>query len=364
MLNHNLAQKPGALPGNILHIHNRKYLGSKQRLLPFIQKVILEQVPRIDLFIDGFAGTGVVACALAPYARQVIANDLLYSNYLVLSTYLATRQGDVSPERLQELCRELNTLPGQPGYVSEHFAGTYFTGENACKIGVVRERIEEWGVSGRCTAGEKKILLTSLLFAIDKIANTVGQYDAFLKNLGQESYSPTGRHLVDSRVYKSLFLELPAFDYYTGNRVYCRDLNDLLPELKGDVLYLDPPYNHRQYIDCYHLLENIMRWQKPAVFGKTKKFKRDHLKSSYSRRRQAPGAFRQLIGAARVGHIFLSYNNEGIIPDDIILQTLKSRGEVRIFESEYNVFGNGAGVSAKRPILERIFYCRVAKHVE
>ncbi len=95
------------------------------------------------------------------------------------------------------------------------------------------------------------------------------------------------------------------------------------------------------------------------MYGKTKKFDRSLYKSRYSRKRESCDAFRELICRARVRHIFLSYNNEGIIPDETILETLKSRGPVEVFEADYAIFGNGAGRAVRRPIRERIFYCRV-----
>ena len=341
------------------HIHNRKYLGSKTKLLPFIKEVILGDVKKIETFVDGFAGTGVVGNHFAPYSERVIANDLLYSNYVILNTFLNLSRNSVSIEKIKELIAELNALEGYQGYVYTNFSGTYFTEENATLIDAIREKIEYFYETGKCTYPEKLVLLTSLLFAIDKVANTVGHYDAFLKNLGNNSYSESGKHMVDSNVYKRITLGIPAFNYYDRNEVYCEDINNLVQRIEGDVIYLDPPYNNRQYIDCYHLLENIALWQKPAVYGKTSKFERDHLKSDFSRKRKSSEAFRTLIENIKANHIFLSYNNEGIIPDETIMQIIESKGKVKIHEQPYSIFGNGAGKSSKRKITERIFYCRV-----
>jgi adenine-specific DNA-methyltransferase len=140
--------------------------------------------------------------------------------------------------------------------------------------------------------------------------------------------------------------------------VYNEDLNHLIHRLEGEVLYLDPPYNGRQYIDCYHVLENILRWEKPRLYGTTRKFRREALKSRYSRRREAAQALAELIAAARCEHIFLSYNSEGIIPDEQLLAILKNKGAVEVLEREYAVFGNGAGCARRRFVRERLFYCR------
>jgi adenine-specific DNA-methyltransferase len=350
-------------------LNNRKYLGAKHRLLDFLSQTILSRVPSPGVFIDGFAGTGVVGYHFRHRARRVIANDLLYSNYVANQVFLNSTTRSVRPDRLAGHLEALNRLPPRPGYVHEQYGGRYFTSENAARIDAVREGIEELDLYGACTSQEKLVLLTSLLFAMDKAANTVGQYDAFLKHLHSETRSqPAGRvtpagplrHLVDSNVHKPLELRLPAIELGDGGHaVYNEDLNHLIHRLQGEVLYLDPPYNGRQYIDCYHVLENILRWDKPLLYGKTRKFRREALKSRYSRRPEAARALAEVIAAARCSHIFLSYNSEGIIPDEELLAILERKGTVEIFEREYAVFGNGAGSARRRNVRERLFYCRV-----
>jgi len=329
-----------------------------------VSQAILERAPEPRVFIDGFAGTGVVAYRFRRHARSIIANDLLYSNFVANQAFLNSTEGNVRPGRLAELLEALNRLPPRPGYVHGNYGGRYFTAENAARIDAAREGIEELELRGACTSQEKLVLLTSLLYAADKAANTVGQYDAYLKNLRAGAGPPQGRrkHLVDCNVYKPLELLPPAIELGAGGHtVYNEDLNRLIHRLEGEVLYLDPPYNGRQYIDCYHVLENILRWEKPRLYGKTRKFRRENLKSRYSRRREAAQALAELIAAARCEHIFLSYNNEGIIPDGELLAILKNKGAVEVLEREYAVFGNGAGCARRRFVRERLFYCRARR---
>lgn len=342
-------------------INNRKYIGSKQRLLSFIEKIILQKCNIINIFIDGFAGTGVVANHFKQFSKKVISNDILYSNYVINKVFLNLEKKYVNKNKVFDILKKLNELNGIKGYVFKNFGGTYFTKENAKIIDEIRETIEKLYIENNCTMQEKYILLASLLFAIDKIANTVGQYDAFLKNIGEDTYNKDGIHKIDSNVYKRIKLKIPLFNFDGHNEVYNEDLNLLITKIKGDVLYLDPPYNTRQYIDNYHVLENILKWEKPTLFGKTKKFKREPLKSKYSRKNEAFNAFNELINNADVQHIFLSYNNEGIICKNDILKVLENKGKIELFENKYSIFGNGAGRSQKRKIIERIYYCRVKK---
>ena len=59
------------------------------------------------------------------------------------------------------------------------------------------------------------------------------------------------------------------------------DTNAIASTIEADLVYIDPPYNSRQYCDAYHLLENVARWEKPEVFGVAKKMDRTSLKSAY-----------------------------------------------------------------------------------
>jgi adenine-specific DNA methylase/DNA modification methylase len=348
-----------------LRPQNRKYLGSKYRLIEFLTQTILSQVGQIDVFADLFAGTGVVGAAFRPHASKIIANDLLYSNYVVNRAFLTSTEHNVDPDRMAGLIEELNGCDPVQGYAHANYAGRYFTESNAARIDGIREAIDILYAEQRCSEQERLVLLASLLFAVDKAANTVGQYDAFLKHINEHRSDPVSsaaaaKHLIDSNVHKPLLLRLPEIELAENyaNEVFNLDANRLIHRLKADVLYLDPPYNTRQYVDCYHVLENILRWNKPALTGKTKKFQRDHLKSRYSRRTEAAAALEELIQEAKADHIFLSYNNEGIIPESAIREILGRRGTVKVFSREYSVFGNGAGSARKRTLVERVFYCR------
>jgi len=358
IISHNSSVAERAHPPGV-QLQNRKYLGSKYRLIDFLTRTILERVEKIACFADLFAGTGVVGSAFRPHASKVIANDLLYSNYVVNRAFLTSTENNVDLYRVADLIEELNGCAPVRGYAHANYSGTYFTESNAARIDGIREAIDLLYAEQRCSEQECLVLLSSLLFAVDKVANTVGQYDAFLKHLEVHTRG-TDKHLIDSNVLKPLRLRVPEIELAgnTGNEVFNLDANRLIHQLEAEVLYLDPPYNTRQYVDCYHVLENILRWDKPVLKGKTRKFQRDHLKSRYSRKNEAAAALEELIQAARAKHIFLSYNNEGIIPESAIREILRRRGPVEVFSREYSVFGNGAGSARKRSLVERIFYCR------
>ena len=340
-------------------LQNRKYLGSKVRLLDFIEREILSAAGGIESFFDGFAGTGVVADRMRSHTGRLTLVDNLAGNYSINRAFFTSSEANLRIAYVADALRELNQLEPEHGYAREHYGGRYFTHDNAGRIDAIRDQVALRTRDRDCTEQEQHVLIASLLLAVDKVANTVGQYDAYLKNLGSAAYDDDGRHMVDSNVYGRLRLRMPALRFAEGAAVIRADVNDVAGCHEADVAYLDPPYNARQYVDCYHVLENIARWNKPELRGKTRKFERDSLKSRYSRRRTALAAFAQLIDRIRARYIVVSYSNEGLLSVADLKATLETRGPTTIESTDYAVFGNGAGQSVRRRVVEYLAICRV-----
>ena len=334
-----------------LSIQNRRYLGGKQKLLPFIERVINEECGEWDTFIDIFAGTGVVGYHFNSTSKSIILNDLLYSNYLAYLTWFGHES--IRKKKLTQIINHFNEkLLLKENYVSRTFGDTFFTMENALKIGYAREKIEE--LDNELNQREKAILLTSLIYAMDKIANTCGHYDAYREKLDT------------TQSIKFLVPDVPTVNTNKNNIIFKENANELITKISGDILYIDPPYNSRQYGDTYHVLENIAEWQMPEVTGKARKMvDRSHLKSDYCTVK-APKAFDELIQHADVRYIIVSFNNmaekgngrsNAKISDQDIISSLQKRGEVKVFSQNFKHFTTG-----KRDIenhQERLFLCKV-----
>lgn len=314
---------------------------------------ILDVVGLPPSFLDGFLGTGVITAEFAKRkVKKIVAVDNLYFNTVILKGFTA-QQSNLT--HIFKHIHDLNTLPPKRGYITEQFASTYFTEQNCMRMDAVREAIDQLQFDKLLNEDEYYYLLASFLLSADRIANTIGQYDAFLKHIGSSS-KRAGRHVVDTRVYSSFLLRplelIPAYDLIIHNK----NILDCVEKIKCHTAYFDPPYNTRQYCDNYHVLENLARWNKPVLYGKTKKFNRDSLKSRFSQRRQVKKAFRELLNRVQAKHIFLSYNSEGILLKDEIINLLAPYGPVTYWRIPYSVFGKGAGVSKKRQVLEYLFY--------
>ena len=330
-------------------IQNRRYLGNKFRLLDFIIKIVSENCPDTKTFADIFAGTGVVASAFI--GKTILTNDLLYSNYLCNMAWFGNEM--IRLHFLEELISEYNrSTIFIENYMTENFSDTYFSKSDCSKIGVIREDIEQKYFTEVINERERAVLVTSLIYGMDKIANTCGHYDAWRRGTTFE------RQLILP------ILNIPARNN-KNNRCFNEDANDLVRHIGADLIYIDPPYNSRQYSDTYHLLENIAHWAKPKVYGVARKMNRENLKSDYCTIR-ATAAFEDLIEHCYSRYILLSYNNmaskgnarsNARITDEDILRILNTKGDVKVFAKKYKPFN--AGLSDIRENEERLFLCTV-----
>ena len=329
-------------------INNRRYLGNKYKLLPFITKVVNEECSDIDSVADIFAGTGAVSSAFTE--KLLITNDLMYSNYICNYAWFGAEEYD--PQTIIDCVVRYNSLSDlEDNYMTENFSDTYFSRDDCAKIGYIREDIESLYENDRINQRERAILVTSLLYAMDKIANTCGHYDAYRKGVVFE---------------KTLELYVPLAEVHNtaDNQCYNTDANELVKDITADLVYIDPPYNSRQYCDAYHLLENVARWEKPEVFGVARKMDRSTMKSKYCTQ-SATEAFEQLIGDIKAKYILLSYNNmaekgndrsNAKISDQDIMRILEKKGEVKVFSESYKAFTTGKSDIDDNQ--ERLFLCR------
>lgn len=329
-------------------INNRRYLGNKYKLLPFITKVVNGECSDINSVADIFAGTGAVSSAFTD--KVLITNDLMYSNYICNYAWFGAEEYD--PHIIIDCVIRYNSLCDlEDNYMTENFSDTYFSRDDCAKIGYIREDIECLYENGSINKRERAILITSLLYAMDKIANTCGHYDAYRKGIVFE---------------KTLELYVPLAEIHNtvDNQCYNTDANELVKDISADLVYIDPPYNSRQYCDAYHLLENVARWEKPEVFGVARKMDRSTMKSKYCTQ-SATEAFEQLIGDIKAKYILLSYNNmaekgndrsNAKISDQDIMRILEKKGEVKVFSESYKAFTTGKSDIDDNQ--ERLFLCR------
>ncbi len=339
--------KESSLEYKTTKINNRRYLGNKYKLLPFIKRIVDENCIGINSVADIFAGTGAVASAFSD--KKIITNDNMYSNYICHVAWFGSEE--FSQTKIVQYIQQYNSMDiDESNYMTDNFADTYFSRSDCSKIGYIRENIEKEYAACKINDRERALLITSLLYAMDKIANTCGHYDAYRKGVEFE------KHL-------ELAVPVPEECNNPNNACFNIDANELVKRIQADLIYIDPPYNSRQYCDAYHLIENVARWEKPKVAGVARKMDRSALKSEYCTQ-NATKAFEALIENISSKYILLSYNNmaekgnqrsNAKISDEDIIRILKKKGNVTVYSETYKAFTTGK--SNIEDNQERLFLC-------
>ena len=307
------------------------YIGSKYSLLDFLHETINKVTGYKDgdnyIFADLFAGTGVVGAHYKSLGCTVISNDIQYYSFVIIKHYIENNSENIRTD----LFDYFNNLPGVEGFVYKNFcAGSgsgrnYFTDDNGKKCDAIRIELERMYKTKEIDENTYYYYLGSLVNSIDKYANTASVYGAFLKHIKKSAQ-------------KTFSLEpLMVIDGNNG-KAYNNDINELIKNIKGDVLYLDPPYNARQYCSNYHVLETIAKYDNPTLLGKTGLREYESQKSDFCSKRYVEKVFEDLIANAKFKYIFLSYNNEGLMSLETIKRIMSKYGVYSVYTKGYRRF--------------------------
>lgn len=330
-------------------LSNRRYTGSKLKLADWIVQLIRSECSG-GIFCDLFAGTGVISERLLPVSDTVILNDILYSNEVIYHAFFG--QEACRWDKIREISREYENIfvsENKGNYVVKEYGGRYFSLRDAAVIGTIREDIEQrkHALSRR----EYQILLASLLYAADRSAHTVGHFDAFIKNAVPKDRFRYG--LIDPVETKGKCV-----------KIYREDANQLVSRISADIVYIDPPYNSRQYSRFYHVLENLTKWEKPELSGIARKPNPENM-SEYCKT-GAEKCFAQLIGKLNCRYIVVSYNNtyaskssssQNKMTLESLTRVLESRGKLQVYEKPHTYFN--AGKTEFKGHKEQLFIVKV-----
>jgi adenine-specific DNA-methyltransferase len=320
------------------------YIGSKKSLINFIDipisKIIKDTQEQLT-FLDGFSGTGIVGSSFGNKYNnlKIIANDLEYYSYIINYSLLCVPY----TEKLQQIIDEINKIiqdpkkkKFEPAYtlITQNYTlkgvekRMFWTEENGSACDYSRFLIDKILKEGKINSSEYIYLIGCLLRSMDKLANTASVYGAFLKKFkttAQESFK-----LIPIHINQTL---------NENNQAYNFDINsENILNKEYDIVYLDPPYNQRQYSTNYHPLNYIAKYDnKIEIYGKTGLIK-DSNKSKYCQKSNAYESLENLVKNLKTKHILLSYNNEGIIEFDKIKDLLSSLGNVTLYKKVYKKF--------------------------
>lgn len=297
------------------------YIGSKLTLLPFIENSIIESIGDISnkTFLDLFAGSGVVGNYFNGKVLSIIANDIEWYSYIINSNSL------INSTDYSSSISDLNNLNSYEGFIWKHYSPAggrlYFTEENAKKIDAIRNEIFKRKIPFLYRAQA----LASLIESVDKVANTASVYGAYLKSFKKTALKPF--------ILKPIFFQ----NGNSNNTVYNTKAEEIIKEVSSDIAYLDPPYNARQYGSNYHLLNTISSCRKFIPKGITG-LPENYNKSIFCSKKTVENAFFNLLNEIKAKHIFLSYNNEGLMSLFKIEEIMKKIGKYKLFTIDYKRF--------------------------
>lgn len=324
---------------------------------PFFTKVRQEveqqrgqQAPRL---LDIFSGTGIVSQFGRSLGFDATSNDIQLYSTLTARTLLlpgqpqlpeapltaaedgvpsrptfglGTTRLDRDAERLflyLESLRAADDHPFVESYVEGGSAGRlYLSRENGLKAAGIRDEIERIWQAGEIDDNVHALLVACLLEGLDKVANTASVYGAYLKHIKRSAQQPL-------RMASPLLVanSLPA------GRALQGDANTNAAALAAagerfDLMYVDPPYNERQYASNYHLLETVARWDLDQFEPRGKTGLRPSTESSspYCSKKTVSAAVLDLLKAAPADRVLFSYNNEGLIPHDELEEIFREAG--------------------------------------
>jgi len=316
-----------------------RFIGSKIQLLEKIKEVTDRHAPNAEIFCDIFSGSSAVARYFKQWF-QIYSNDLLYFSYCL---QMATIENDEYPrfEGLKKVIgmdspldylnglsdKEMEILPQELRFFQNNYSPKggrmYITDSNALRIDFARNTIEKWKNNGFLTELEYYYLVACVIEGIPFVSNISGTYGAFHKHW-------------DKRASKKFELfELEVTHNNKNNKCYNQDGVELLKHISGDILYIDPPYNGRQYISNYHVLETAAAYDSPELRGVTGQRPAKNQKSTFCSKATVLESFEMLIANAKFEHIVLSYNTDGIMKIGDIEIIMKKYGISDTFEINY-----------------------------
>lgn len=338
-----------------------KYIGNKARLIGFIEECLRDSAVEFDnsVVYDLFSGTGSVSELFLRHNCKVLSCDNM--NYAIAEQYrkLFFRKEPefeeiekiIGGKKLNDVLKYLNNLEGIEGYFFENFCeeGKYkrkfFSKENAKKIDIIRSTIENWK---NILPNEKYIFLVGILMnAADFVSNTAGTYGAFLK-------------IWRSMALKKIKLEKPKFINNGSIELFVDDVIHFIENKpRANIVYLDPPYNSRQYPANYSPLESIVVNDYQKLNGKTGLRDYNKQKSKFSIKKEVDKEFLKLINKINANYIVMSYSTEGILNKDFIFQTLMSRGRTKEYYTSYRRFKTNAWTKKDTNLKEILYICKL-----
>ncbi len=349
-----------------------EFLGNKRQLEDFIISNIKNHTDSNCInCLDAFSGSGSVSIALKKNGYSVTANDFLASASVITSAVLLNQSEPrfekvITKEHIEtgsdpynSVLNYLNALEGKSGFVYRNYSPAsvnnsdiermYFTEENAKKIDAIRMKILEW--KNYLEKNEEALLLTDLIHAVSGVSNIAGTYGCYMKYWKKKAIAEIRlkkSEIIPGKLNRHYYVTNENIDNVIGNESY-------------DIIYADPPYTKRQYSAYYHLLETIVLYDNPEIEGSTGLRNWKEKSSDFCYKRKAPRALERMLSKAKCKYFVMSYNDEGQIQHEKILEILGKYGEITVKEAEYKRYKSNSASNQRKDVIERLYILRMEK---
>ena len=326
-------------------IYRLNYIGSKFQLLDWITSNMKEKTGW-DSFAnkkigDMFSGTGIVSYYFRKHLAQVISNDAELYSSIITHAFTRSIYTETCKKIIEEFQKDIedNKHSNTIGFITTHYSPynscerKFFTIENAQRIDYLRNSLEI--IKESIPFDEYQFILASILLSADAVSNVPAVYGCFLKNFktkAQKNLTLMPIHNNTSQVVAGS----NTFNYDVLNI-------DFIRSFETDMVYLDPPYNARQYSKNYFPLNIIAKTPEILLTEMPLKGKTgipmDCFISPFCKKGGVvEKAFDLLFRELKTKWIFLSYNSESIVSKEKMLDIMKNYGDASVIERDYKRF--------------------------
>ncbi len=324
-----------------------RYMGSKKKVLPYIQDVAKQF--SFDSALDLFSGSGVVGYLFKSMGKKVYTNDYMAMNAILSQATIANNHQILTDKETDSL---FTTNKSARTFIQDTYRGLYFSDEDNAVLDLVQSNI-----AGLPNKSKIAIAKSALIRAcIKKRARGIFTYTGFRYDDGRADLRLSMEDQIRNAV---TLINRAVFD--NGQKNVARLGDAMTVRYKADLVYIDPPYysplSDNEYVRRYHFVEGLARdWQGVVMqwHTKTKKFK--SYPTPFNSRSGAEDAFDKLFSRLHNSILLVSYSSNSL-PDkeEIISLMAKYKKHVEVIDIDYKYSFANQNSKVRNDVKEYLF---------